>query len=168
MNIIPEGSLSAKEFWSIIGMRAAPAAIVTARSAEGSAGFLALSVAHLTMDPPTLMVSVSKTTSALGAIREARHFAINFLSGSQLELADIFGGRAGPKGADRFATGQWTTLSTGAPVLEGAVGAIDCVLEDAVERWDAIIAIGRMVAYRREPDARPLIYFDGGRSTLQA
>jgi flavin reductase (DIM6/NTAB) family NADH-FMN oxidoreductase RutF len=45
-------------------------AIVTARGTAGPAGFLALSATHLSPSPPMMMVSISYTTSALGAVRQ--------------------------------------------------------------------------------------------------
>ena len=67
--------------------------IVTARSAGGPAGLLGLSATHLCADPPTMLVSVDKRTSALATILEAGHFAINYLPSGQRALADIFGGK---------------------------------------------------------------------------
>ena len=42
---------------------------MTARGTAGPAGFLALSATHLTASPPTMMVSIGLTTSALAAVR---------------------------------------------------------------------------------------------------
>jgi hypothetical protein len=51
-------------------------------------------------------------------------------------LAGSFGGKGDLKGADRFKLGRWTTLTTGAPILEGALG-------ETIERHNRIIAIRR-------------------------
>jgi flavin reductase (DIM6/NTAB) family NADH-FMN oxidoreductase RutF len=153
--------MDVRSFWQAIGCRAVGAAVVTARDASGPAGFLALSATHLSADPPRLMVSVDAKTSALRTILAARHFAINYLSADQEEMANIFGGKTGLQGADRFTKGTWTTLSTGAPVLADAVGALDCVLEETIDRG-TVIAIGLLVANRASPSARPLVSFRGG------
>lgn len=150
-----------RAFWQAIGCRAVGAAVVTARDESGPAGFLALSATHLSADPPRLMVSIDAKTSALGTIRAARHFAINYLSTEQEEMTRIFGGRTELQGADRFSKGTWTTLSTGAPVLADAVGALDCVLEETIDRG-AIIAIGLLVAHSGSQKLRPLVSFGGG------
>ena len=129
------GTVDVKQFWQAIGQRATGSTIVTARSASGPAGLLGLSATHLCADPPTMLVSVDKRTSALPTILDARHFAINYLSSERRALADVFGGKSDLKGADRFATASWTTLATGAPILLGAVGAIDCELFEAIETF---------------------------------
>ena len=47
-------------------------------------------------------------------------------------------------------------------MLNDAIGALDCVLEDMVERFNTIIAIGRMVDFAAREDGEPLLFFRGG------
>ena len=156
-----QGEIDARTFWKAIGNRAIGAAVVTARGTAGPAGFLALSATHLTASPPTMMVSIGVTTSALAAVREGRHFAINYLPRGREDLAREFGGGGTLKGADRFGAGDWGTLSTGAPTLRDAVGVIDCQLEEMIERHATVIALGRVVAWTGST-LEPLISFRGG------
>jgi flavin reductase (DIM6/NTAB) family NADH-FMN oxidoreductase RutF len=158
----PSAAIDMKTFWQAIGQRATGSTIVTARSDSGPAGLLGLSATHLCADPPTMMASVDRKTSALPVILEARHFAINYVSAAQRELADVFGGKSDLKGADRFTTASWGSLVTGAPVLEGAVGAIDCELVETIERYNVVIVLGRVVATAGNPNASPLVHFRGG------
>jgi flavin reductase (DIM6/NTAB) family NADH-FMN oxidoreductase RutF len=109
-----------------------------------------------------MMVSIDKRTSALATILAARHFAINYLAADSCELAGSFGGKGTAKGADRFEPGKWRTLATGAPVLIGAIGALDCVLEETIERHGVVIAIGRVADVYEGPRTDPLIHFAGG------
>ena len=153
--------IDARTFWKAIGCRAIGVAIVTAKGTDGPAGFLALSATHLSASPPMMMVSIGLTTSALVAVRQSNHFAINYVPKGSEALVKEFGGQGTLKGADRFLPGQWTTLKTGAPTLIGAVGVLDCELEEAIERHNTIIAIGRIVAYEQTADVQPLISFSG-------
>jgi flavin reductase (DIM6/NTAB) family NADH-FMN oxidoreductase RutF len=154
--------IDVKTFWRALGVRASAVAVVTAQGSDGPSGFLALSATHLTADPPMLTVSIDKRTGTLAAVRHARHFAINYLPRGEEALADMFGGKGGVRGANRFASGRWTTLTTGAPILDNAIGALDCTLEDAVERFDTVIAIGRLVDFTGRDDGEPLLFFRGG------
>jgi flavin reductase (DIM6/NTAB) family NADH-FMN oxidoreductase RutF len=154
--------IDAKTFWRALGARASAVAVVTAQGADGPSGFLALSVTHLTADPPMLMVSIDKRTASLAAVTHARHFAVNYLPRGEEVLADMFGGKTGTRGADRFTPGRWSRLTTGAPILDNAVGALDCRLEDTIERFGTIIAIGRLVDFILRDDGEPLLYFRGG------
>ncbi len=154
--------IDVKTFWRALGVRASAVAVVTAQGAEGPSGFLALSATHLTADPPMLMVSIDKRTGTLAAVLHARHFAISYLPRGEETLADMFGGKGGVHGANRFASGRWTKLTTGAPILANAIGALDCALEDTVERFNTIIAIGRLVDFTGRSDGDPLLFFRGG------
>ena len=152
--------IDAKAFWGAVGQRAMGVSVVTASGVDGPAGFLGLSTAHVCADPPLMLVSIDKRTSALQAVQTSRHFAINYLASDQQEIAEIFGGKSALKGADRFNVGVWKTLSSGAPVLQDSAGAIDCVLEETIERFSVMIAIGRVVDFwagTREP----LVFFRG-------
>jgi flavin reductase (DIM6/NTAB) family NADH-FMN oxidoreductase RutF len=155
-------TLDVKTFWRALGVRASAVTVVTARGAEGPSGFLALSATHLCADPPMLMVSIDKRTASLIAVQSGRHFAINYLPRGAETLADMFGGKSDRRGADRFEAGRWSTLTTGAPILKDAIGALDCVLEETIERHNTIIAIGRLVDYAGRSDGEPLLFFRGG------
>ena len=113
-----------------------------------------------------MMVSVSRTTSALATILAAGHFALNHVAQGDEDLVDIFGGRTGLKGADRFRAGEWTVLSTGAPILVRAAGALDCVLDETIERHGATIVIGRVVNLIAPAAAKPLVMYRGTTTTL--
>jgi flavin reductase (DIM6/NTAB) family NADH-FMN oxidoreductase RutF len=156
-----DSEIDAKTFWKALGCRAIGVAIVTARGTHGPAGFLALSATHLSASPPMMMVSIGHTTSALDAVRQGNHFAINYLAKGSDNLVKEFGGGGALKGADRFRSGLWAELKTGAPALVDAVGVIDCRLEEMIERHSAVIALGRAVAYTALAK-EPMISFRGG------
>ncbi len=149
-------------FWQAVGQRAVAATIVTARGSAGPAGFLGLSATHVCADPPTMLVSIDARTSALGAIRDSGHFAINYLPQGAENVVDLFSGKSDIKGPDRFDASSWSALATGAPVYKGAVGVMDCRLEETLERHNTILAIGQVIAIGGDTDAAPLVYFRGG------
>ncbi len=155
--------IDAKLFWRVLGQRAIGSTIVTAQSEEGPAGLLGLSASHVCADPPLMLVSIDKRTSALATVLAARHFAVNFLPRDANAIAESFGGKGELKGAQRFQIGAWKSLSTGAPILEDALGAMDCKLEDTIERYGICIVVGRVVDILIGPsDTSPLVHFRGG------
>jgi flavin reductase (DIM6/NTAB) family NADH-FMN oxidoreductase RutF len=153
-------TIDAKTFWSAVGQRAMGVSVVTALGADGPAGFLGLSTAHVCADPPMMLVSIDKKTSALQTVLASRHYAINYLASGQQAIADAFGGKTVLKGAERFKDAAWGTLSSGAPVLQDAAGAIDCVLEEAIERFGVVIALGRVVDFSAST-REPLVFLRG-------
>jgi flavin reductase (DIM6/NTAB) family NADH-FMN oxidoreductase RutF len=157
----PPKTIDAKAFWRVLGERAIGATIVTARGTDGPAGFLGLSATHVCADPPTMLVSIDRKTSALAAVLQGRHFAINYLGRDAQAVADAFAGKTAAKGADRFEAGRWGALTSGAPVFSDALGVLDCVLEQTVEYHATTIAIGRVVEVIARGSGDPLIYFRG-------
>lgn len=157
----PDRVIDIRTFWQAVGLRAVGTAIVTAEGSDGPRGFLALSATHLTADPPTMMISVDKKTSAVSAILEGGHFAINYLATDQADLAGPFGGKGDLKGADRFTLGTWGKLATGAPVLEGASGVIDCAVEETIERHGTLIVIGRVKDFTSTDGKLPMVSYKG-------
>lgn len=153
--------IDVRSFWQAVGLRAVGMSIVTAEAGEGPRGLLALSATHLCADPPTMMVSVDQKTSALETMLQAGHFAINYVAVDQAEIVGPFGGKGDLKGADRFATAEWDTLTTGAPTLVDASGVIDCRIEETILRHGTMIVIGRVVDYRSNDAAAPLISYRG-------
>ena len=111
-----DSEIDAKTFWKAMGCRAIGVAIVTAQGTEGLAGFLALSATHLSASPPMMMVSIGLTTSALGAVRQGNHFAINYVAKGTDALVKEFGGRYA-QGRRAVRAGRLGELKTGAPTL---------------------------------------------------
>lgn len=153
--------MGAGRFWQAQGMRAMGAAIVTAAGPERPAGFLALSVAHFSADPPVMTVAVSPSTSALAAIRSSGTFAINWLAGDAAEVLARFTGKDAPKGADRFSGLALDAFASGTPILPGIAGAMDCRVEDEVERFGTVLLFGRLAAVAPASGQGALVYFGG-------
>ena len=144
-------------FWRTLGERPIGATLVTCDGADGPNGFLGLSAAHVTANPPTMLVSIDKKTSALAGVLEKEHFAINFLPEGYAELANTFGG----KGEKVFDADKWGTLATGAPVLNDALGVFDCKLEKVIEHGNTSIIIGTVAGVRAAGEGAPLVFHRG-------
>ena len=154
------GAIDGKTFWRVLGQRATGMTIVTADSDDGPTGFLGLSAAHVSADPPTMLVSIDRKTSALAGVLARRHFAINYLPADAAPLVDAFGGRGGISGADRFAGNEWITLESGAPILKAALGAFDCAVVDIIEHGAISIVIGRVLAVHMS-EGEALVFYRG-------
>jgi len=157
----PAKLIDPKMFWRTLGERATGMTIVTADSNCGPAGFLGLSAAHVTADPPTILVSVDHKTSALAAILSRRHFAVNFMPAHAEKITAAFSGKSGLSGAERFAPGEWGTLTAGAPVYLQALGVFDCSVEEVIQRGSVSIVIGRGVDAAASSFGDLLIFFRG-------
>lgn len=152
--------IDVRRFWKTLGERATGMTLVTAKGRAGPVGFVGLSAAHVSADPPLLLVSVDRKTSALQVIAETGAFAINYLAAGQRALADLFGRRTEDYD-QRFASPDWNVLETGAPVLSTALGAFDCRVENTIEVPGTVIFIGRAVAAFAAGAGEPLVFFRG-------
>ena len=117
--------------------------ITTGRGADVT-GMTVTSVSSLSIDPPTLFVSVNRASSTWPLLKRHGFFGVNILTSDQLDIAERFSGRDGLKGRERFAGGGWVSGISGAPLLAGALAAIDCEVEEMIERHSHAIVIGRV------------------------
>lgn len=153
--------IDAKSFWRTLGERATGVTIVTTRGADGPAGFLGLSASHVSAEPPTMLVSIDDSTSALASVLESRSFAVNYLPTSARDVADRFGFKSAFKGAARFDPSRWGVLTTGSPVFTDALGVFDCTLDTTVRSGRTTIVIGRVVDFSTKGEGEPLVFFRG-------
>jgi flavin reductase (DIM6/NTAB) family NADH-FMN oxidoreductase RutF len=102
--------------------------VITTAGPGGKTGATATAVCSVSDAPPTLLMCLNRRSNTNPAVLENGVFCVNTLGDGGAEIADIFAGRTGVNGSDRFATGEWTTLSTGSPVLASAVIAFDCLI----------------------------------------
>ena len=141
-------------------------AIVACGEGEARAGCTAISLASLSLAPPTLIVCLARSSSTLARLREAGAFSISLLAARHQALANRFSGHSGVHGARRFDLGRWVTLSTGAPVLADAIAAFDCLVEEVIERHSHAIILGAVVSLKDGADEPLLIRRRGEYGTL--
>ena len=152
----------AKSFWGALGIRATGVAVVTSSGANGPSGFLALSATHLAASPPTMTISVSLTTSAYADIVASGHFAINYLSREADAVYKRFSAWDAPKGAERFAGLDYAAGKTGVPLFTQTTGALECKVEEVIERHGTALVIGEILWAHDNPDTQPLVHYRGG------
>jgi flavin reductase (DIM6/NTAB) family NADH-FMN oxidoreductase RutF len=135
--------------------------VITVGRAQDITGMTVTSVASLSVDPPTLIVSINRESSSWPLLGRYGCFGVNILTADQVDVAERFAGKGGLKGADRFAGAPWTTRVSGVPLLAGALAAIDCEVEEIVERHSHAIVIGRVLDLQLSPRTAALAYWQG-------
>jgi flavin reductase (DIM6/NTAB) family NADH-FMN oxidoreductase RutF len=149
------------EFRSAMRHLAGGVSVITAGRGKDISGMTVTSVSSLSVDPPTLIVSVNRESSSWPLLRRHGFFGVNILTADQVEIAERFAGKDGLKGAARFAGAQWFTRASGTPLLVGALAAIDCEVEDVVERHSHAIVIGRVLDMQLSARTAALAYWQG-------
>jgi flavin reductase (DIM6/NTAB) family NADH-FMN oxidoreductase RutF len=135
--------------------------VITAGRGDDRTGATVTSATGLSMDPPTMIVNINKSSSSWPVIQRHGHFCVNILADGQHEIANRFAGIGGVKGVARYEGAEWTTLVSGAPVLADALAAIDCEVEEVIERHSHAIILGRALAVLNM-DGESLVYHKGG------
>lgn len=102
-------------------------------------GMIATAVCSLSADPPSLIACLNKDTSAHDPILRQKLFAVNLVSGEHVPVVRHF---MSSKGPERFKLGNWTTLRTGAPILNDATVAFDCELREVHDGFTHSILVG--------------------------
>lgn len=145
LSLQPRATPEAAPFRDAMARVASAVHVVTTLGPSGRAGLTATAVASVSDNPPTVLVCIARPSRTLAVIEAAGLFCINTLPGDGLELAEIFASRRGIEGEARFATRDWTTLATGAPVLADAVAAFDCRLTAVQDVATHRILLGEVV-----------------------
>ena len=152
--------MESAEFRRIMGHFATGVVVVTCRDpATGTpCGLTVSAFSSVSLDPLLVLVCIEKDADSHDCIRRAGHFAVNILPYHQAALSRKF---AGPDPLEKFQGVSFREVATGAPVLEEAMGWLDCRVHAAHPAGDHTIFVGRVLAGDARDDA-PLIFFRGG------
>jgi 3-hydroxy-9,10-secoandrosta-1,3,5(10)-triene-9,17-dione monooxygenase reductase component len=128
--------------------------VVTAFDSE-PLGMTCQSFSSLSLDPPLVMFCPAHTSTTWPRIRDVGIFAVNILAADQEALCRQFA----VSGGDKFAGVGWQPGRTRAPVLDGVLAHIECVLDAVHDGGDHAIVTGRPVAVGEDPGLDPLLFF---------
>lgn len=132
--------------------------VATTDGPAGRRGVTVIAACSVSDNPPTILVCLNRENPDNDRFAENGVFALNTLASSQKELADAFSGLTGLDNEERFALGRWDSLSSGAPVLAGALASFDCTLIDAKDLATHRILFGKVTGLNIGDNVDPLIY----------
>ena len=156
-----EAEVTASDFRNAMRQLTGGVSVITAGKGRDISGMTVTSVSSLSVDPPSLIVSLNREASSWPLVKRYGFFGVNILTSDQVDIAERFTGKGGLKGADRFAGAPWTTRASGVPLLADALAAIDCEVEDVVERHSHAIVIGRVLDVAVSARTAALAYWQG-------
>ena len=103
------------QFRRALGNFATGVTIVTAQNEQGEkVGVTANSFNSVSLDPPLILWSIDKKSSSFSVFEQATHFAVNILSGSQIELSNKFSRR----NIDKYEGTSYQVGAGQSPVLD--------------------------------------------------
>ncbi len=160
----PLAAERARQFRDVLGLFCTGVTVVTSMSTSGPVGMTCQSFSSVSLEPPLVMFCPARTSRAWPLMRAAGFFCVNILDAGQRELSNVMA----TKGSEKFDGLGWTAAGTGAPVIDGVLGYVDCAIESVHEAGDHYIVVGRVKELavgdghggRRDP-ATPLLFHRG-------
>jgi flavin reductase (DIM6/NTAB) family NADH-FMN oxidoreductase RutF len=157
----PDHEVSSVDYCRAMRHLAGGVSIITVGQAGNITGMTVTSVTSLSVDPPSLIVSINRSASSWPLLKANGFFGVSILNADQIEIAERFTGKGGITGADRFAGAEWITRVSGVPLLADALASIDCEVEHIVERHSHAIVIGRPLDMQLSQRTAALAYWRG-------
>ncbi|MDQ2803288.1 MAG: flavin reductase [Pseudomonadota bacterium] len=136
--------------------------VITTDGPGGRAGFTASAVCSVTDAPPTLLVCANRANDSYPAMKANRVLCVNTLHGGQEAISPIFAGLTDHPMEARFASGAWSALTTGAPLLLEAAVAFDCRIDQVVEVGTHDVFFCTVEAVQVGSTHEALIYYGRG------
>ena len=150
-------AIDPRELRNVFGVFATGVTIITTNDVNGKPfGLTANSYTSLSLDPPLVLVCVDKKVDCYACFEQSKVFAVNFLAEDQEQLSTRFA----TKGIEKFEGVPIRQGSIGVPLLEGAIGFIECKLVNGYEGGDHTIYVGEVQAASASGE-RPLLFFKG-------
>lgn len=119
-------------------------------------GMTASSFSSVSAEPPLVSVCLSRHLYSHELISSSGVFGINVLAKDQAEIARRFAGMVDVE--DRFAGETWTTAETGVPLLDSALGWLDCRVVHEYPGGDHTIFVGEVLAGQAASRKAPLLF----------
>lgn len=139
---------------------AATVTIISARIGNRRHGITATAVTSLSMEPASLLVCISQSSSMYQLLHDSGHFCVNLLNSEQAALSGFFAGRL--PSDERFLHGEWRDSRHGIPYLHSAQANVFCIRKRTIAYGSHTIFIGEAEDVRIADEVSPLIYSNGG------
>jgi flavin reductase len=155
-----------RDFRNAVGTFATGVNVITTRGEEHSYGMTANAFSSVSLDPPLVLVCVGISADGREAIERNGVFAVNILSADQEPLSRYFASKDRPRGRDAFRDVPHRQVVTGAPIIDGVCGYLDCKLHASHEAGDHMIFIGEVLALESDAEISPLCFHGGSYGIL--
>lgn len=157
----PDALTQARHFREVLGLFATGVAVVTSTFDGEPVGMTCQSFSSVSLSPPLVLFCPARTSRAWPLMERAGFFCVNILAADQRDLSDVMA----TKGSHKFDGVSWSTSKTGAPVIDGVVGYVDCAVEAVHEGGDHYVVIGRVqdLGSGDVADGTPPLLFHRGR-----
>ncbi len=153
-----------RRYRDVMGAFPSGVTIVTTQGDAGPVGFTCQSFYSVSITPPLVSFSISRSSKSLAAVRKSGRVVINFLSAAQRHLSAQFA----RSGTDKWQGVAWTpAVDNGSPVLDEVTGWVAGEIDREIEAGDHLIFLVRVDALHTAPDVEPLVFHRGSYRELE-
>lgn len=141
-----------------LGAFATGVTVVTTKAPDGKdLGRTANSFSSVSLDPPLILWSLSKTSSAFEAFKQSDFFAVHILSADQDSISGAFASSS----VNPFDSMEVKRGHDEIPLIEDCAARFECKTTYQYEGGDHIIFVGEVIDFRHS--SIPPLLFHGGR-----
>ncbi|MCS5559246.1 MAG: flavin reductase [Oceanospirillaceae bacterium] len=157
-------AFNAREFRDALSSFATGVTVVTCLDANGEpVGATASSFNSVSMDPPLILWSITKTAYSADAFINAKHFVVNVLGADQTDISNKFA----RSGTDKFADVSVEKGIGDVPMLPGTITSFECEAWATYDGGDHEIIVGQVKAMRSTAGSG-LVFYRGAYATAEA
>jgi 3-hydroxy-9,10-secoandrosta-1,3,5(10)-triene-9,17-dione monooxygenase reductase component len=145
-------------FRHVLGHYPTGVAVITAMTDEGPVGLSMNSFTSVSLEPPLVLFCPSLSSGTWPLLRGVGKIAINVLSAGQESVSRLFAARV----EDRFTDSAWSPGGNGAPLLDEALGWLECTVQAEYPAGDHTVVIAQIDKMGvHDAIAEPLVFFRG-------
>jgi flavin reductase (DIM6/NTAB) family NADH-FMN oxidoreductase RutF len=160
IHLVDEADQIERQFRSVMRRLAGGVSIVTAGRDDDIAGMTVTSLTSLSANPPRVLMNINRQASSFALIERYRLFGINILGADQQPVAVRFS-NGNLRGKQRFDGTPWFAAPSGVPLLGSSVAALECQVEEIIERYSHGIIVGRILSMELSHRLSSLAYWNG-------
>lgn len=138
---------------------AATVTVITAGQGDRRQAMSATSFTALSMDPPSILICVNRSSAIHSLIEVGSAFCVNVLSQDHESLARVCGNS--DQRDERFEIGRFSNHPHGTPILDDAQANVLCTVKAMHDHDTHTIVIGHVETILTSDSIRPLVYLNG-------
>ena len=136
-------------------------AIVTSEHEGQRYGMTVSSFTSVSLHPAMISVCIDKRSQMCLLLQESKHFAVNLLMDTQIDLGKIFASHELSM-AQRFEKADFLSHETSSPVLKQCLGWLDCQVSSSHDTGDHLIYVGEVIKGLALGEGSPVIFYRRG------
>ena len=157
-------SVSPGELRSLMSRWATGVAVVTAHEGATDAGMTVNALISVSLNPPSVLISLTRDADTTPVVERSGIFAVSFLAADQRALSERFA-KAVPT-AEKFAGLAVHRGRTGAALLDGVLGTLECRVVSTTLAFDHALFLGEVIGLDLGADRPPLVFHHSGYAEL--